>query len=84
VVELFIDVLGADGVADVDPLEGLAAGVVLGVLDELDDELSPDAVVLFSPAFDALSAAAAGLSAFASRSDLPPSDFGADPLSPFG
>jgi hypothetical protein len=83
VVELFVDVLGADGVADVDPLEGLAAGVVLGVLDELDDELSPDAVVLFSPAFDALSAAA-GLSAFASRSDLPPSDFGADPLSPFG
>ena len=49
----------------------VAAGVLDAVLS-LDDELL------------SVVAAAAGLSAFAARSDFPPSDFGADPLSPFG
>jgi len=57
----------------------LAAGVDA---DAAEDELSVD-VLLFS-VFDALSADAAGLSSFAALSDLPPSDFGAEPLSPFG
>ena len=71
-----------DGAFDGVDVDALAAGVELAVLDELDEALS-DEVVLFS-VFDALSADAAGLSAFSARSDLPPSDFGAEPFSPFG
>jgi len=73
----------------VDELLGVdeaGAGVLgLGVddgVDAGDDELSVDKP-LFSD-FDPASADAAGLSAFSARSDLPPSDFGADPFSPFG
>ena len=50
--------------------------------DAVEVELSVD-VLLFS-VFDVLSVDATGLSAFSARSDLPPSDFGAEPLSPFG
>ena len=52
----------------------VAAGVLDALLLSLDDELE-----LLS-----VDTAAAGLSAFAALSDFPPSDFGADPLTPFG
>ena len=75
-------------------LEELGVLVVLAVLEVLpvlgvaavpavvDDEVSLEPP-LFS-LFDPLSADAAGLSAFAALSALPPSDFGAEPFSPFG
>ena len=68
--------LGADGVA---------AGVEVVVDDEVDAAAGPLSVEvpLFSVFADD-SVDAAGLSAFAALSDLPPSDFGAVPLSPFG
>ena len=57
---------------------GAAAGVPAGaVLLLLADELSPDEVVLDSDF-------AGDASAFSDAAFFPPSDFGADPLSPFG
>ncbi|MCU1382771.1 MAG: hypothetical protein JWL71_1468 [Acidobacteria bacterium] len=69
-------------------VDGAAAGVELGVDDDdvVEELLLSLDVVLFSAFEDDEedSVDAAGLSAFAALSDLPPSDFGADPLSPFG
>ena len=70
------------------------AGALAGA-DAADDALSPDEE-LFSLLADVSDLSdvdvvdesdlevESGLSAFAARSDFPPSDFGADPLSPFG
>jgi hypothetical protein len=62
--------------------EEVAAGLGLGLgVDAGAGEDVLSVAVLFS-VFDSVDAA--GLSAFASRSPFPPSDFGAEPLSPFG
>jgi len=73
------DAPGVEGAGLLDAAGAL--GAAAGVLDDVpDDVLSLDEDEEPASVF----AAASGLSAFAALSDFPPSDFGADPLSPFG
>jgi hypothetical protein len=83
-----VDVLGADAGVELDVLALLDAPDV--ALDALAESLDPDVEAVlelsdFSDLPDASDFSGfADFSSFPALSDLPPSDFGADPLSPFG